>query len=258
MNEAGNLSVRVRNENGAGTPILFIHGAMGSNLVWLPLSRMLAERLPDRPGYLIDLPGHGATDGSGCDRIEQYADAVVAYLDSRGISRAALIGHSMGGAISQQVAHKNPERVAQLALLATGARLSVADFVFQALAADFEGAVEMVRGFVFGPGASESFIKPAIEQMKQVGQTVALGDFTACSKFDSVDWIGSIQTPTIVCCGDQDKMTPPKLNQRLAESLGCHYSEYPETGHMIQLEQTQSLADELSDFFAAPVPEDVE
>ena len=69
----------------------------------------------------IDLPGHGLSDKPvEADRytLDAQSESVMAAMDALRISRAVLVGHSMGGPICARVAVLAPERVAALALLA--------------------------------------------------------------------------------------------------------------------------------------------
>ncbi|MBI3434785.1 MAG: alpha/beta fold hydrolase, partial [Proteobacteria bacterium] len=52
--------------------------------------------------------------------IAAYADDVLAFLDARALKRAIIVGHSMGGAITQMLALDHAERIAGIALVATG------------------------------------------------------------------------------------------------------------------------------------------
>jgi pimeloyl-ACP methyl ester carboxylesterase len=68
--------------------------------------------------YAMDLPAHGS---SGVDpsplTVQRAADAVVTVMDSLGLERAHLIGHSISGAVITRVAAQHPERVHRLVYL---------------------------------------------------------------------------------------------------------------------------------------------
>lgn len=69
----------------------------------------------------IDLPGHGLSDkpdDPGLYTLDAQAECVLAAMDSLGVARALLAGHSMGGPICARAAVIAPDRVAALALLA--------------------------------------------------------------------------------------------------------------------------------------------
>ncbi len=229
-------------------PIIYIHGAMCDGSVWQMLSGKLGRALPEREGWMLDLPGHGNTPPLCSAGIREYAAAVEGFMADRGIEKAVLVGHSMGGAIAQQIAIDRPSRVEWLVLLSTGARLGVSPQIIQVMEADFQAAVSMMKDFLFAPATPDKFWKPAVEQMGTIDPQVALADFAACNAFDVVGKIDKLRIPAIVCCGENDFMTSPKKNRLLAESLACEYVEFPATGHMIQLERAAELAEIVSGY----------
>lgn len=104
---------------GAGTPIVFLHGFDGRAEIWAPLQDALSS--PQRRTIAFDLPGHGRSrDFPGFGPPKIAARAVLAELDARGITVAHIVGHSMGGAIASLIGLFAPERVASLTLLAPG------------------------------------------------------------------------------------------------------------------------------------------
>ena len=76
--------------------MVLIHGAGGDHLFWPPEMR----RLPDYRVITLDLPGHGKTEGPGCQSIQDYARDVAEFMDVASLSRAVFVGHAMGGAIA--------------------------------------------------------------------------------------------------------------------------------------------------------------
>ncbi len=247
--QTATIASRTRNEGARdAAPIIYIHGAMCDGSVWQMLSGKLGRGLPQREGWVIDLPGHGSTSPPCCASIEEYAAAVTSFMEERGIDKAAFVGHSMGGAIAQQIAIDQPSRVEWLVLLSTGARLGVSPQIIQVMEADFQAAVPIMKDFLFAPAAPDKFWKPAVEQMGAIDPQVALADFAACNAFDVVGQIDKLRIPAIVCCGENDFMTGPKKNRLLAESLACEYVEFPATGHMIQLERAEELAEIISGY----------
>ncbi|HEX7562659.1 MAG TPA: alpha/beta fold hydrolase, partial [Bradyrhizobium sp.] len=111
-------------------PLVFVHGAAGSHLVWGRQVRVLGEITH---AVAIDLPGHGRSTLPGRNSIEDYGQVVLGLLDALGFERAVIVGHSMGGAIAQTLALSRPDRVAGLGLVGTGARLRVLPAIIDGL-----------------------------------------------------------------------------------------------------------------------------
>ncbi len=60
----------------------------------------------------IDLPGQGRSSLPGKSSVTEYAQVVLGFLDARGLDRAVVVGHSLGGAIAQSFALAYPDRTA--------------------------------------------------------------------------------------------------------------------------------------------------
>ena len=101
-------------------PILFIQGLGADKHGWD------LQRLATAPWYqavALDNRGAGRSDKPrGEYTLEQMADDAVAVLDDAGVDTAHVVGASMGGAISQIIAVKYPERTRSLTLACTAGR----------------------------------------------------------------------------------------------------------------------------------------
>ena len=93
---------------GDGPDVVLLHGlfGMGSNLG--ALARALADNYRV---HSLDLPNHGRSAWLDEAGIDELASAVVDWMDSRKLSRAAIMGHSLGGKVAMQLAIYEPARV---------------------------------------------------------------------------------------------------------------------------------------------------
>ncbi len=222
----------------AQPPVVFVHGAGGTHQHWLYQVRDL---LPS-PTYALDLPGHGRSEGPGRDNVQAYADWLVAFLDAAGLDRVVLVGHSMGGAIAQDMALRYPDRVAGLGLVATGARLRVAPAILGGILQNTEAAVRLICDFAFGPEAPREMVRLGRRQMGEIPAEVLYGDFVACDLFDVMDRLGEIAVPTFVLCGTQDQLTPTKYSVYLRDHIaGAMLHLIEGAGHMVMVEQPQAV-----------------
>lgn len=97
--------------SGQGEPLILLHGLFGS----LENLGGIARRLEDGwQIHALDERNHGSSPHTDDMDYPAMAEDVVAYLDARGIEKASLLGHSMGGKVAMQVALKHPERVQSL------------------------------------------------------------------------------------------------------------------------------------------------
>jgi pimeloyl-ACP methyl ester carboxylesterase len=99
------------------TEFVLVHGAMHGAWCWEDVAARLAEQ-----GHRVvvpELPGHGrraAEVRRAC--AEGYGRAVADAMAQAGVSRAVLVGHSMGGLVIAKAAELVPERIAHLVFLA--------------------------------------------------------------------------------------------------------------------------------------------
>ncbi|MGC4767827.1 alpha/beta fold hydrolase [Micromonospora sp. DT44] len=95
-------------------PALFVHGLGGSSQNWTDLAGLLTDRLD---GQAIDLPGFGRSEPGRRYTIPAFADLVIRWIEHSGRGPVHLLGNSLGGAVSVQVAGLRPDLVRTLTLI---------------------------------------------------------------------------------------------------------------------------------------------
>ncbi len=103
-------------ENGAGPPLLLIHGLFDLLETWERLIPLLSDRFKL---YAIDLPGFGKSPlpKEWEESLSGMIEAVVSFLDWKGIEKTTIVGSSMGGGVALGVAARHPERIDRLVLV---------------------------------------------------------------------------------------------------------------------------------------------
>ncbi|WP_205874924.1 alpha/beta fold hydrolase [Mycobacterium camsae] len=105
-------------DEGAGEVLLLIHGMGGNSNNWRPMIPMLAKK------YRViapDLLGHGQTAKPRGDySLGAFAVWLRDLLDTLGIPRVTIVGHSLGGGIAMQFAHQHPDYCERLILISSG------------------------------------------------------------------------------------------------------------------------------------------
>ncbi len=100
--------------SGSGRPILVLHGLFGSAGNWQSIARSLA---PSFSVHTLDLRNHGASPWFTDMGYPAMAADVVEYMRHRGIEKAVLVGHSMGGKVAMELALSVPDSVEALLVL---------------------------------------------------------------------------------------------------------------------------------------------
>jgi len=219
--------------------LVMIHGAGGRAQFWQNQIRFLDGSVNT---LALDLPGHGETPGEGEERIEDYAKWLAGVLTKIFDDPVFLMGHSMGGAIVQEMAVSYPQLLQGIILVATGTKLPVAPMFLDGLRDRFEETVDTIIRYSYAQGAGEAMVTQGAKMMKEPGSKIVHGDFLACDRFDRGKDLGKVELPCLVLCGEKDKLTPPALSEKLHGAIsGSILKLIPSAGHMVMIERYQDV-----------------
>jgi pimeloyl-ACP methyl ester carboxylesterase len=195
-----------------------------------------------------DMPGYG--DSAALDEMTfaALADAAVGILDDMGAPTAAVLGHSMGGMVAQEVALRHPDRVSGLVLFATTPAFGGRDdsfkeqFLADRLAPLDAGktpadiAPSLVGG-MFSEATPQAARDRAAASMAAV-PTAAYRQALACIvTFNRIAELPDIRCPTLVLAAELDALSPPRTMARMAEKLpDASYVCLDGVGHLANLE----------------------
>lgn len=228
-------------------PVILIHGAGGTHLSWPAEIR----RLPGQRMLAVDLPGHGKSPGLGKHSIPEYSRCLLDFMDTLGIFKAVLVGHSMGGGIALDLALNHPGYVAGLGLIASNARLRVAQAILDGLAlpATVPATLQTIVDWSYGPQVDDDLKKLAARRLAETRPAVLSGDMVACNDFDVLQRLPEIQLPTLIVCGTEDRMTPLRYSESMAIQISnAALQTIDSAGHMVMLEQPRRVAGILNIF----------
>jgi pimeloyl-ACP methyl ester carboxylesterase len=149
-----------------GEPVLLIHGfTVNIEMQWAPVLKALAK---DYKVIAMDCRGHGGSEKPHDPAkygLEMAKDAV-RLLDHLKIDRAHVVGYSMGGSITLQIAARYPERVRTATLGGMGLPQPGREKFMEALADSLE------QGKGFGPLVlaltPKDQPRPTAEQIKAI------------------------------------------------------------------------------------------
>lgn len=107
----------IKVNKGTGDPVVLLHGLGNNHKSWT----YVLEKLDYSRNTIIalDLLGFGEADKPIDSEYtaSDHADAVIRTLESKGVTKAIIAGHSMGCIVAAEVARKRPDMVVKLVLL---------------------------------------------------------------------------------------------------------------------------------------------
>jgi pimeloyl-ACP methyl ester carboxylesterase len=255
---------------GEGPALVFVHGLSGSWPNWL-------EQLPVLAGthrvVAMDLPGFGHSPMPVEEiTISSYARILDQLLGKLGVSAATLVGNSMGGFISAELAIMFPQRVERLVLvsaagISTNGRRDVQRAVptlrrmERVVAAYTTWVAAHSEAVVRYPGLRNaalglvtrhpSRLNPALaaEQLRGAGKPGFMQALQANLNYPIRERLPEIACPTLIVWGEEDKVIPVR-DAGVFEQLipGSRKVLFEDTGHMAMLERPAAFNELLEQF----------
>lgn len=235
-------------EEGAGPPLLLIHGLGMSGALWL---NQMPAFAPHFRTVAVDLRGFGRS--SKPHHADAYAIDVlardIAYVIHRlGLNGCHVLGTSMGGFVAQSLALAHPEICRSLILCHTAPRMAIPlDVLEKRVAALGKMAMEEYAALVIeqalGPGASSdvrawiaAMIAANDKRAYQQVLTEGLRDFDASAR------LHCLRLPTLVITGELDQVLPPAGGRELAQLIpGARLLEISGVGHLGYVEDPSAF-----------------
>ena len=214
---------------GLGRDVLLLAGLGDPLEAWQAQLETLAER---HRLTAFDNRGVGRTRATGGPvSTAGMADDAAGLLRALKISRAHVVGNSMGGAIAQELALRHPELVRSLVLVSTYAQ---PDAFFRAqldfwrwlpeTAPNKRAFLEGFFTWVYTPRAhADGTVADIVEQALAFPHWWSIEAFQAqvdaCREHDTACRLAEISAPTLVLAGGLDAILPPRFGRRLAEGI---------------------------------------
>ncbi len=253
-----NAQVLPHSRAGAGEPLVLVHGYLGGSRQWAAEIAHLRQRFDV---VAVDLAGYGqARHLPAPTAMAAHAHAVLATLDTLGITRFHLLGHSMGGMVAQEIAHLVPERLGRLVLYATGPQGSIPGR-FETMARSrerlAEDGVERTARRISATWLRDREASPAFEALAalacQASAQAAEAGLWAMEAWDGRDRLATLQTPTLVVWGERDRSYGWAQIEALWRGIPqASLAVLPNCAHALHLESPAIFHALLTDFLAAP------
>jgi non-heme chloroperoxidase len=236
----------------SGLPVVFIHGLTDSHLSFGPMLEAMPQTYHT---FALTMRGHG--DATKPDRgyaPEDMAADVAAFLDSHGIERAVIIGHSMGSIVARAFAHLYPGRVLGLGLLGAFSTLHANQAVREvfdavdALGEDIpdDFARDWQQGSL-GTPVPHDFFEMVIEETKKTPVRVFRGVLNELLARDRTFTGAGSLVPTLIVWGDKDAFcTRADQNALLAAFKNAKLIIYQGIGHAVHWELPVRVATDVA------------
>lgn len=245
---ANNTPVRYADAGKGTQAVLLLHGYLESMEVWEEFAGQLGKHYRV---LRMDLPGHGFSDWGGREVIsmEYMADTAAAVLESAGVEKCTVVGHSMGGYVALALAANHPERVEGLVLFHSSPN---ADTPEKAANRQREielvkaGKKEMLARVNPGKGFAEANRKRCAESIEDLAEQVMLTEDDAIvailkgmsERKDRNEQMRQMKIPQLMIFGRGDNYIPvAAAESMIAAQPQADAAWLDQSGHMGFIEQ---------------------
>lgn len=254
--QAGGLRIAF-DRQGEGPPLLLMHGAEASRLMFAALAPQLAGHFTV---VAYDQRDCGDTDGpEQGSSLADLADDALRLVDALGLGRAHVFGSSFGGRVAQALALRHPHAVDRLVL---GSTWPLPD-AYEALCPDaprlaalrrqLPATAEELAGWFF----PDDFLRQRPE-LRRVFANARPESARSARRAATVQTtleqdLAAITAPTLLLAGELDRVVPPRVTLAMATRIR-HASavQLPGIGHATALQAPELLARQLVRFLQGP------
>lgn len=255
MIDVNGIKLRCRIE-GDGPDLVLVHG-VGSRLeAWDGVVTALNGSLRT---LRLDLRGHGESDKPGGRfELSDFTDDVVGLLNTFGIARCHLAGHSLGGLIAQGFALDHPDRLNRLMLLSTVAGRNEEERA--RVEARLAIVADGVPGEHFGNSVARWFTDTFRENNPDIIAAHAAANrkndpaayaaaYRVLAQTDLVDRLHEITAPTLIATGDGDIGSNPRMARLMHKKIaGSELAIMENLRHAAMTEAPERIAGLISSF----------
>ncbi len=279
------LAYTVRNAGGRQVPVLLANGWSCSDAYWVDLVPELVHR--GHPCVIVDTRGHGRSGlprppGRGARNLTiddvsmvRIARDLVTVLDDAGISRALLVGHSMGAQTALEVYRQVPDRVIGMVLLAgtfenptkTLYGTSLADTFFPLLAGTVRWFPEILKPVqatigpasvghfgarlarAAGPKATAEQLHPYLLHIRDMDLAVLFLMAAAMRDHSAEDLLDRVSVPTLIVAAGADVFTPARCSETMHHRIAnSELITFPTAGHTLPVEEAAPIGAAIDEF----------
>jgi len=233
-----------------GRVVVLLHGVGGGREAWGDSLSGTGAALAEAGFTAIaaDLPGYGESATIEPYDMAGLAAAVVGLIEALQPTRCALVGHSMGGMVAQELMACAADCVQALVLSGTSPAFGKpdgawqAEFLAQRLAPLDAGAgmASLAPGLALGmasPTAPHDAVARAAVLMSAVPEATYRRALQAIAGFNRRELLGDLRLPVLCLAGEHDRNAPPAVMQQMAARIaGAEYHCMAGVGHLANME----------------------
>lgn len=252
-----------REDGPVDAPVLVLGPSLGTDL------HLFDDQIAPGPYSLArthrviryDLPGHGRSPAAfGSVTVASLAGQVIDLLDGLGVHTFHYGGVSLGGAIGQQLAVDEPERVTTLAVLASAARFADPPSWAQRAATVRERGTGVMLDSRPGTWFTHAFAEKEPDEAQRLLtmlQDTTDEGYAACCEaiatFDIRGKLARVRAPTLAIAGADDPATPPPMVQLIAYTIpDARFRVVAGTAHLLNAERPDEVNRLLAGHLALP------
>lgn len=243
-----NIVLHIRDEGPqGGVPVVFAN-SLGTDLrVWdavLPL-------LPDGLRLVrYDKRGHGLSDAPPAPyTMDALVADLAAVLDELQVTKAVIVGLSIGGMIAQGLAHARPDLVRGIVLMDTAARIGPEQMWTDRIKAVQDNGIAPLADGVLARWFAPAFHRDHADQLavwrNMLCRTTRDGYAGCCAAIagaDLTEATRALDLPAIAMVGSEDGATPPELVRATADLMGAPFHLIDGAGHLPCVENPARVA----------------
>lgn len=231
-----------------GIPVVFVHSFGGSTDHWKSQLKYFRK---DRRVIALDLRAHGRSDAPKTMDygVPSLADDISAVVDSLGLKRFVLVGHSMGGAAAVAYAGQHPERVAGLVMSGTPGKSSEEQSKPIIASLESDQYDKVMRDY------TDKMLKnatPAVDSMERAGmkrfsKSTNLAIIKSIFEYDPLIALKKYPGPKLIIGTDAEEQ-PGSLHTQMTD---VPYKTINGTSHWTQLDKPDDFNRILAEFLAS-------
>ena len=127
--------------------------------------------------------------------------------------------------------------------------MPVNPLVLEGLLGDPSMIINSIPEFAVSKKNRERLRDLLIDNLSRADKNVAHGDFFACDRFNVSEKLEQVRIPTLLICGEDDRMMPLRFSTYLKEQIrGAELVLIKEAGHFVMMEDVKAFNAALREF----------